>query len=107
MERELIISSIRKLLGKILPKNASAFLFGSQARGDNRQDSDWDILIILDKNGPLEIAEIGKITFPIYEFAANIGIEINPVVYTGSEWSRRSFTPFYKNVTTDQIRLWG
>jgi len=26
-------------------------LFGSQARGDARPDSDWDLLVLLDKEG--------------------------------------------------------
>ncbi|HAL80974.1 MAG TPA: hypothetical protein DCO83_01070 [Mucilaginibacter sp.] len=29
---------------------AEAFLFGSRARGDNRKDSDWDILILIDSD---------------------------------------------------------
>ena len=28
--------------------NAEVFLFGSRARGDNRWDSDWDLLILTD-----------------------------------------------------------
>jgi predicted nucleotidyltransferase len=29
---------------------AEAFLFGSRARGDNRINSDWNILILVDNN---------------------------------------------------------
>ena len=32
-----------------MPPYGKAILFGSQARGTARDDSDWDILVILDK----------------------------------------------------------
>lgn len=34
-----------------MPANGKAILFGSQARGTAREDSDWDILIILESAG--------------------------------------------------------
>ena len=44
-----VLDSIRKLLAQILPPNATARLYGSQARGDAHRNSDWDILIVMDK----------------------------------------------------------
>ena len=45
-----IIENIKKTLDASLPKQATAMLYGSQARGDAHQESDWDILIVLDKD---------------------------------------------------------
>ena len=46
--KEELLIAIRSTLKAIIP-DARAILFGSQARGDTRSDSDWDILVILDK----------------------------------------------------------
>jgi predicted nucleotidyltransferase len=47
MKRDSILENISKAIHGKDPK-AKAFLFGSRARGDNRPDSDWDILILID-----------------------------------------------------------
>lgn len=48
-EQEHTLAAIRECLAKNMPANGKAILFGSQAKGTAREDSDWDILIILDK----------------------------------------------------------
>lgn len=45
-----IIESIKRTLHQHLPAGGRALLFGSQARGDAHANSDWDILIILNKD---------------------------------------------------------
>lgn len=47
-EQEHTLAAIRECLAKNMPAGGKAILFGSQARGTARDDSDWDILIILD-----------------------------------------------------------
>jgi len=49
MNNNLIISRIKHSIHSYDPQ-ADAFLFGSRARGDNKADSDWDILILVDSN---------------------------------------------------------
>lgn len=48
MAQEQIIKAMASKLHAIDP-HARAFLFGSRARGTARKDSDWDLLILIDK----------------------------------------------------------
>ena len=46
----ITIQMIRETASKILPVDARVVLFGSRARNTAREDSDWDLLIILNKD---------------------------------------------------------
>lgn len=99
-----IIDSIKKTLAISLPKQGEAMLYGSQARGDARMNSDWDILIILDKERLLP-EDYDKVTYPLTKLGWDIGAEINPIMYTKKEWEASRITPFYHNVLKDAIIL--
>lgn len=107
MDREMVVEAIKNKMAETIKINAVAILFGSRARGDNKIDSDWDILILVDLPGRISPFDMGKIIYPIYELGEELGIEINPLLYTMDEWKRRSFMPIYKNIEKEGIRIWG
>lgn len=45
-----VLKSIQKKAESIMPKDAKVILFGSRARRDAKADSDWDILVLLNKD---------------------------------------------------------
>lgn len=103
MERAAVLDNIKTLAGKTLPANSTLLLYGSRARGDNRPDSDWDLLILLDK--PKLVAEDYDVAYPFRELGWDIGEEISPHVYTKKQWGKWTFLPYYKNVERDKIVL--
>jgi predicted nucleotidyltransferase len=104
MQKERVIYSIRETVGKMLPLGAKVVLFGSQARGDAREDSDWDILILLDKDR-INNTDFDDVAYPLIELGWKMGVMINPILYTYGDWHKRNFTLFYKNVEQEGIVL--
>ena len=49
MDRTQIINRIKQTAANVLPKGSTLYLYGSRARGDYHEDSDWDLLLLLDK----------------------------------------------------------
>ena len=101
---KMVIDSIKQSLLLNLPSGSHALLYGSRARGDARPDSDWDILIILDKEKLLP-EDYDTVSYPLRKLGWEIGEYINPIMYTAKEWEENSFTPFYHNVINDAIPL--
>lgn len=99
-----VLDSIRELLVQILPPYATAKLYGSQARGDAHSGSDWDILIVMDKDKLLP-DDYDTVTYPLTKLGWELGAEINPIMYTKKEWEQSKITPFYHNVEQDAIAL--
>ena len=104
MRKEEILRLIKETIAKTIPSGAKVILFGSQARGDAREDSDWDILILLDKSR-IYNEDFDRVAYPLVELGWKIGADINPLIYTYTDWQRRSFTLFYKNVEQEGIEL--
>ena len=104
MTRPETVQAIQTILHHVAP-DATAFLFGSEARGDARQDSDIDVLVLLDKE-KISLHDRREITYPLYDVELETGVIISPVVFTKKQWeSLKSITPFYHNVMKEGIRL--
>lgn len=99
-----IIASIKQMAESILPSGTRAILFGSRARGDNSSDSDWDLLIIIDKTS-LDSNDHDRFCYPFWELGWKMKTMIHPLMYTSSDWEKRSGTDFFDNVNSDGIRL--
>jgi predicted nucleotidyltransferase len=81
-------------------------LFGSRARGDAREDSDWDVLILLDKDR-ITNQDIDDYTYPLRELGWLYNQSINAILYTKKDWNKSIVSPFRQNVLNDGVRLWG
>lgn len=103
-QKEEILYAIKEVIAQVMPTGARVVLLGSQVRNDAREDSDWDILILLDKE-KLEEADHDKYVYPLFELDWKIDVEIHPIMYTLKDWLKRNFSLFYKNVEQDGIVL--
>ena len=98
-----IFKEIQTLKRQILP-NEKVILFGSQARGDAHENSDWDLLVIVNFDSTNLDDEI-KYSYPFTKLGWIYDIDLNVLLYSKSDWEKRNFTPFYKNVLKDGIEI--
>lgn len=104
MEQLQVIEQIKKVAREVMPLNGRVLLYGSRARGTERADSDWDLLLLLDKP-KIEQSDYDEVVFPFTYLGWELGEAIIPVVYTKKEWEESTFLPFYKNVEQDKMEL--
>ncbi len=99
MEREEVIKNIRQVAAGTLPKGSALFLYGSRARGDWAEDSDWDLLLILDKKGD---DDFRRYAYPIIECGFNLWQYFSVQTYSREEWNNGPHPMFYYNVEHDK-----
>jgi len=98
------LSRIKQIVAATEPK-ATVILFGSYARGDNKRDSDIDILILVDKDR-VTYSDEKRIKYPLYDLEFETGRVISPIVFSRQDWEiRHRVTPFYKNVKREGVLL--
>ena len=101
MDRTQVIDSIRQVAARVLPKGSTLYLYGSRARGDYHKDSDWDLLVLLDKP-KIEHGDFDKYSYPFVLLGWDFGEDIRPHAYTKAEWFDGPHAMFYYNVEGDK-----
>ncbi|MCD8052832.1 MAG: nucleotidyltransferase domain-containing protein [Lachnospiraceae bacterium] len=103
MERYIL--EVRQIYGNHLRK---IILYGSYARGDFREDSDVDVMILLDlaeeeiKNYRHQLSDI------TFDFNMDYDMDIKPIAKSESHFMKwvQNY-PFYANINREGIVLYG
>jgi uncharacterized protein len=92
-----ILNEIKKIVTEQEPK-AKIYLYGSRSRGTAKSNSDWDLLILLNKD-KISQEDEQKITHPLYDLEFDTGEVISPMIYSEKEWNtKHKITAFFQNV---------
>ena len=101
MNTSQVIQNIRQVAARVLPKGSTLYLYGSRARGDYHEGSDWDLLLLLDKP-KLAHDDFDKYSYPILEQGFDLWQYFSVHTYTKDEWYNTPHSMFYFNVEQDK-----
>ena len=94
---------IKQNISEIDP-NAQVILFGSRARGDEKSESDWDVLLLTDY--PINLEKERQFRNHLYDLELETGEPFSLFSYSKNDWNtKQKVTPFYVNVTREGISL--
>lgn len=99
-----IVEEFLSLISPLSEKIKGIYLFGSRCRDDWRPDSDYDILIVLEKK---DRAIIDRLYDAVMEILLSTGRLISLKIFAETEFTRLKSipTPFMHNVITEGKKL--
>jgi len=98
-----IVRLIKQNISEIDPE-AEVILFGSRARGDEKIESDWDLLILTDY--PVNYEKERVFRNHLYDLELETGEPFSLFAYSKHDWNtKQNITPFYLSVVQDGITL--
>ncbi|MBC3784804.1 nucleotidyltransferase domain-containing protein [Spirosoma utsteinense] len=93
------LQEIKRYVHRVDPQ-AEVWLFGSRARGDAREDSDWDFLVLTE--GPADKHLKNQLRDYLFEIELSSAKVIGSIIHSKQEWEEDyGVTPLYRNIKRD------
>ena len=102
-EKEREIARIIGTRIKRRDPDAEVILFGSHARGQAHKESDWDILILMNRTKENRSDE-NLYRNEIFELELELGESISTLIYSRKDWENKyAHTPVHQNINNEGI----
>ncbi len=96
------LQEVKRNVQQIDPQ-AQVWLFGSRARGDARDDSDWDFLVLTDK--PVDWMFKRRLRDYLFQLGLDSERTIGTLIQNRDVWEDLEVTDLYQNVQEDAIAV--
>jgi len=100
LEGKQIVKEVRDAV-HAFDHNAQVVLFGSHARGDARQDSDYDFLILLHQ--PVDFQLKRKVLDRLYEVELQTGCIIGALIENMEDWQKMKYSPIFSEIEIEGV----
>ena len=99
-----LLQRCKKAIRSVVP-DADVILYGSRARGDAADDSDYDLLVLVDR--PADITMHERLIASIYPLELESGAVLTLTAHNRNLWSSRLYKamPFHENVDREGVLL--
>jgi predicted nucleotidyltransferase len=100
-----MIDTLKRVAREVLPEHSKLYLYGSRARGDASEDSDWDLLVLIDKP-QRDPHDWENYAWPFIQKGWALNEDISARTYTKDSWYNGPHSMFYFNVEEDKQVLY-
>ena len=103
VKKSIVLFKIKSTIRQIDPE-AEVILYGSRARGDERPDSDWDLLILVNTKADLDYESVFR--HRLFDLELELEQSFSVTVHNKNQWRLKHWvTPLYQNITREGIRI--
>lgn len=102
-DRELL-AECKAAIREVTPE-AGLILYGSRARGDAQDDSDYDLLVLVDREVDMQLER--AVVNRLVPLEVRTGKVLTVLIYNRSQWDSALYRamPFHKNVTREGVAI--
>jgi len=99
-----LLAECKAAIREVVPE-ADLILFGSRARGGAQEDSDYDLLVLVDRDVDMDLerAIVGRLV----PLEVRTGKALTVLIYSRSQWESAQYRamPFHQNVTREGVPI--
>jgi predicted nucleotidyltransferase len=102
--KSLLLDKVKTAVRQIEP-SAEIILYGSRAREDFHEGSDWDFLILVD--GEVDAVRTDRVRHAIYDVELEANEVLSSIIKSRQEWQSPKFRiiPLHENVDREGITI--